>query len=271
MTYATTAGAEYLHQALARAIKDKDANVALGVVEALSTTAGESSLFYNVGPTQPLADALSFDNKAVRFVAAIAVAAAGPKQAFPQSKLVVANLAEAITQSADQSPRLAAQDSNGDQPDANTPMLNSSLVDLYAIRAAKGMLNLAQTRNSVLDLSAAESALIAATKDKRPEIQMLAGQILAHLTTPTAQQAIAAMALAETNSQAIRIAAFGSLADSAKLNANRLDDATIDAIYSLVSSKDADPRLRSAAAVAYGALNLPSQKVKNLILDQSRS
>ncbi len=258
MTYATTAGPEYLHQALARAIKDKDAQVALGVVEALSTTAGESSLFYRIGPTQPLAEALSFDTKAVRFSAAIAVAAAGPKQPFPQSKLVVTNLAEALAQ-------------NSDQPDDNTPMWNGPLADSYAIRAAKVMLKLAQTRNAILDLSAAENALITATKDKRANIQMLAGQILAHLATPTAQQAIAAMALAETNSQEIRIVAFGSLAVSAKLNANLLDDAAIDAVYSLVSSKDIDPGLRAAAAAAYGALNLPSQKVKNLILDQARS
>ncbi len=258
MTYATTAGPEYLHQALARAIKDKDAQVALGVVEALSTTAGESSLFYRIGTTQPLAEALSFDTKAVRFSAAIAVAAAGPKQTFPQSKLVVTNLTEALAQ-------------NSDQPADNTPMWNGPLADTYALRAAKVMLKLAQTRNPILDLSAAENALIAATKDKRAEIQMLAGQILAHLATPTAQQAIAAMALAETNSQEIRITAFGSLAVSAKLNANLLDDATVDAVYSLVGSQDIDPGLRAAAAAAYGALNLPSQKVKNLILDQARS
>jgi hypothetical protein len=258
MTYATTAGPEYLHQALARAIKDKDAKVALGVIESLSTTAGEKSLFYAVGATQPLADALSFDNKAVRFSAAIAVANAGPRQPFPQSKLVITNLAEAIAQSSEQA-------------DENTPMWSGALADSYALRAAKAMLKIAQNCNPVLDLSAAQNSLIAATKDKRAEIQMLAGQVLAHLATPAAQQAVAAMALADTNSKEIRIVAFDSLAVSGKLNANQLDDATIDAIYSLVSSKDTDPGLRAAAAAAYGALNLPSQKVKSLILDQAKS
>ena len=258
MTYATTAGPEYLHQALARAVKDKDAQVALGAVEALSTTAGESSLFYRIGTTQPLAEALVFDTKAVKFSAAIAIAAAGPKQAFPESKLVIANLAEALAQSSE-------------QPADNMPMWNGELADLYALRAAKVMFKLAQTRNPILDLSAAQGALVMATKDKRAEIQMLAGQILAYLNTPAAQEAIAAMAMTEGNSKDIRIAAFGSLAVSAKLNANQLDDATINAIYALVSSKDVDPGLRAAAAAAYGALNLPSQKVKTLILDQSRS
>ncbi|MGD0597360.1 MAG: HEAT repeat domain-containing protein [Sedimentisphaerales bacterium] len=258
-TYATTAGPEYLHQALARAMKDKDAQVALGVVEALSTTAGESSLFYRVGTSQPLAEALLFDSKAVKFSAAIAIAAAGPKQAFPESKLVVANLAEALAQSSQQS------------ADDNTPMWNGELADLYALRAAKVMFKLAQTCNLILDLSAAQDVLVTATKDKRTEIQMLAGQILAHLNTPAAQEAIATMAMTEGNSKDIRISAFVSLAVSAQVNGNKLDDAAINALYALVSSKDVDPGLRAAAAAAYGALNLPSQKVKTLILDQARS
>jgi len=258
MVYATTAGPEYLHQALARAIKDKDAQVALGVVEALSTTAGEKSLFYRIGTVQPLAQALSFDTKAVRYSAAIAIAAAGPRQTFPESRLVVTNLAEALAESAEGA---------GD----NTPMWNAALADTYSLRAARVMLKLAQTHNPVLDLSAAESALIEATKSKKPEIQMLAGQVLAHLSSPSAQKAVAALALNENNSQVIRVTAFNSLAVSAKLNASLLDDAAIDEIYSLVASKDIEPTLRAAAAAAYGALNLPSQKVKVLILDQSKS
>jgi HEAT repeat protein len=251
MTYATTAGPEYLHQALALAIKDKNARIALCAVEALATTAGEKSLFYRVGPTQPLIQALSFGDKAVRYSAAIAIATAGPKEGFAESKLVVKNLAEALEQ----------KDQGQETIDVNS----------YALGAAGAMLKLVQTRNTVIDLSAAQSALIDATKSERVEIQVLASQILAGIKSPEAQRAIAAMALAENNSMDIRIAAFDSLADSAKLNANLLEDEKIDAIYSLVSSKEIDPKLRSAAATAYGALNLPSRKVKDLILDQAKS
>jgi len=258
MTYATTAGPEYLHQALARAVRDKDAYVALGIIEALGTTAGQSSLFYAVGNTQPLADALSFNNRAVRYSAAIAVAAAGPAQQFPQSKLVVENLAEAIGQSAE-------------QVGESTQMWNGQLADSYAVRAAKVMLKLGQTRNLVLDLSPAEPALAEATKDKRPDVQMLAGQILAYLRTATAQEAVAVMALNDEYAQDVRISAFNSLAVSAKQNGSLLDGATIESLYSLVGSDQVDAELRAAAAAAYGALNLPSQEVKNLILDQARS
>jgi hypothetical protein len=258
MTYATTAGPEYLHQALARAIKDKNAHVALCAVEALATTAGEKSLLYRIGPTQPLVQALSFDDKAVRYSAAIAIAAAGPKEKFAESKLVVENLSQALGQTPEQTSE-------------NAEGWNEELANSYALRAAEVMLKLAQTRNPVIDLSAAQSTLIDATKNKRVEIQVLAGQILASLNSSEAQRAIAAMALAESNTMDVRISAFDSLANSAKLNANLLDDEKIDAIYSLVSSKEIDPKLRSAAAAAYGALNLPSRKVKDLILDQSHN
>ena len=153
----------------------------------------------------------------------------------------------------------------------NTDIWNEELADDYAFRAANVMLQLAQTRNPVINLSAAQGALVNATKDNRAGIQMLAGRILAHLDSPDAQRSIAVMALAKTNVMDVRISAFGSLAVSAKINANLLDDEKIDAIYSLVSSQEIDPQLRSAAAAAYGALNLPSRKVKDLILDQVRS
>jgi len=258
MTYATTAGPEYLHQALALAIKDKNAHVALCAVEALATTAGEKSLLYRIGPAQPLVQALSFDDKAVRYSAAIAIAAAGPKEKFAESKLVVKNLSQALGQTPEQTGE-------------NAETWNEELANSYALRAAEVMLKLAQTRNPVIDLSAAQSTLIDATKNKRVEIQVLAGQILASLNSSEAQRAIAAMALAENNTMDVRISAFDSLANSAKLDANLLDDEKIDAIYSLVSSKEIDPKLRSAAAAAYGALNLPSRKVKDLILDQAHS
>jgi hypothetical protein len=79
------------------------------------------------------------------------------------------------------------------------------------------------------------------------------------------------MALDESRTMDIRISAFQSLALSAKLHASLLDNDRIDAMYELVSSPEADEQLRSAAAAAYGALNLPSRKVKTLILDQAKS
>ena len=209
-------------------------------------------MLFRLGTEQPLVDALSFNDRAVRYSAAIAIAAAGPAIDFAESILVVKNLADAI------------------QPDAKDDW-NQQRIDFYAERAVMVMLQLAKTRNAVIDLSKAQDTLIDATKDKRTEIRRLAAEILAWLASPDAQRAIAAMALSQDNDLDIRISAFNSLVTSAKVNGNLLDSEKIDAIYSLTSSDAADSRLRSAAAAAYGALNLPSKKVKDLILDQAKS
>jgi HEAT repeat protein len=256
LVYATTAGVEYLFQALDRAVKDNNAHVALGVIEALATTAGEKSLLYQMGPSQPLLAALSFNDRMVRYSAAIAIGAAGPTEGFAESKLVVTNLAEALGQS----PQTGSGGVNG---------WSEEIAENYAVRSAEVMRSLAQSRNPVLDLSDAQPALESATNDKR--IQLLAGQILAYLNSPGAQRAIAAMALETNNDPNVRISAFHSLANSAKLNANMLPDETIDVIYTLIKSNETEPELRSSAAAAYGALNLPSRKAKDLILDQAKS
>jgi HEAT repeat protein len=259
LVYATTAGVEYLHQALARAIRDNNSYVALGVIEALGTTAGEKSLMYRLGLEQPLVQALSFGNKMVRYSAAIAIAAAGPTEPFAESKLVTANLAEALGQS--------RQPTTNEMAEGWT----EEIADSYALRAATVMYELARTRNTVIDLSLAQAALINAANDERAQIQILAGQSLAHLGSSNAQRAIAEMALSTDNSNEVRVTAFNSLANSAKLNANMLPDEMIDSIYALIKSDQTDPELRAAAAAAFGALNLPSRKVKDLILDQAKS
>jgi len=240
MTYATTAGPEYLHQALERALNENNAYVALGVVEALAANAGEKSLLRRVGTEQPLVKALSFDDLAVRYSAAIAIGAAGPASDFMGSKLIVENLAEAVG-------RKGAEE------------LGDDLADEYAIRAVEVMNKLAVARNEVVDLLQALPVLVEATKSSWAQMQNLAGEVLARLDSPDAQRAIADMALSAQNSADVRKYAFGSLAISAKLNANLLTDGQIDAIYSLISSD------------ATGALNLPSRRVKDLILDQANS
>jgi HEAT repeat protein len=251
MTYATTAGPEYLHQALERALKRKEAYVALHVVEALGMSAGEKSLMYRLGMRQPLIDALSFEDRAVRYSAALAIGSAGPNEKFAEKDIVVT---------------LLAQQLGGDAND-----IKPELADAYAKRAAQVMFKLAQSRNKVLNLSIAQAALIKTANDaKRPELQVVAGQILAYLSSPDAQRAIAAIGLDQQQAMPIRLAALASLGESAKMNANLLDEATVDAMYAIISSTQSPAELRGAVAAAYGSLNLPSRKVKDLILSQAQ-
>ena len=252
MTYATTSGPEYLHQALERALNENNAYVTLEVVEALAANAGEKSLLWRLGTEQPLVKALSFDDRAVRYSAAIAIGAAGPTSEFMGSKLIIENLAKAVGRKG------AAE-------------LGDELADTYAIRAVEVLNKLAVTRNSVVDMLGALESLVESTKSSWPQMQNMAGDVLARLDSPDAQRAIADMALSTQNSADVRKYAFDSLAISAKLNANLLTDEQIDAIYSLISSDATDAELRSTAAIAYGALNLPSRRVKDLILDQANS
>ncbi len=252
MTYATTSGPEYLHQALERALNENNAYVTLEVVEALAANAGEKSLLWRLGTEQPLVKALSFDDRAVRYSAAIAIGAAGPTSEFMGSKLIIENLAKAVGRKG------AAE-------------LGDELADTYAIRAVEVLNKLAVTRNSVVDMLQALESLVEGTKSSWPQMQNMAGDVLARLDSPDAQRAIADMALSAQNSADVRKYAFDSLAISAKLNANLLTDEQIDAIYSLISSDATNAELRSTAAIAYGALNLPSRRVKDLILDQANS
>jgi hypothetical protein len=251
MTYATTAGPEYLHVALGRAITDKNANVALGVVEALAANAGEMSLLYRVGMEQPLVKALSFSDIPVMYSSAIALAAAKPNANFVGSNKVIANLSEAVA------------GTGGD-------IIGKELSDIYALRAVDVMHNLAVTRNRIIDLTPAQNSLILASRGSWEVMQIQAGKVLALMPSPDAQRANANMGLSDQNTLKVRIEAFLSLAVSAKQNANLLAPEQIDGIFSLVSSDDTDVELRSAASGAYGALNLPSRKVKELILGQAK-
>lgn len=252
MTYATTAGAEYLHESLARAIRDKDAFIALNFVEALAVNAGEASLLYRIGTEQPLVKALSFGDTAVELSAAIAIGAAGPTEAFTGSSLIIENLKDALGRT-------------------KSEQLGEELAVDYAFRAIEVMKKLAISRNKVVDLEQAVDTLIDTLNGDNQSLRLTAAEILSYLKNPNAQRAIAKLSLGQDYDNDTKIAVFASLTNSAKLNGQMLTDAQIDSLYELVSSKEADADLRAAAAAAYGAFNLPSRRVKELILNQAKS
>ncbi len=95
--FTQAAGPRYAHLVLERAVKDNDAVVALGAIEALRITAGESSLIGTQDYKQPLVQALRFPDLVVRIRAALALGTALPKTAFADSQYVVPLLAEALT------------------------------------------------------------------------------------------------------------------------------------------------------------------------------
>lgn len=144
------------------------------------------------------------------------------------------------------------------------------LADTYAIRAANILRQLAITDNKILPLKLAEQALVDALEDKRPEIQTAAIETLARMDSAQAQRSLADMALNKNLELETRLLVFRNLAVSAKLFDNLLRTEQVNTMYNdIVSSQTVDSELRTLASEAYGALNLPSEKISQLILDQS--
>lgn len=140
----------------------------------------------------------------------------------------------------------------------------------YALRAAALLAQLAQTRNLAFDLSVAQPGVLAAlSTDARPEILKGAGKVLADLDSPSSQAGLLTKALDETVPAEVRVALFKDLAVNAKFFGNHLDAGQAADLQKVVQgAKTAD--IRGAAAEARGALNLPAEQTKKLILDQSK-
>ncbi len=97
--YAKAAGAMYAQQVLARALRDGDTAVAVGIIEPLAGVLGRQNIARPVeGGVNPLVEALGYPNRRVRFLAAESLANARPLQNFPGSDLVMTVLVEALRQ-----------------------------------------------------------------------------------------------------------------------------------------------------------------------------
>jgi len=369
--FTQSAGPLYAHMVLDRAVRDNDSAVALGAIEALRITAGESSLVGTEDHKQPLARALQFSDLVVRLRAALALGAALPKSPFDGSQLVVPLLATALGQTGREQVLVADADEanlnrvvgimrNGDRDaighasvfeviararsefqsisglllstDVTDPTIQEALVrvrgeliysklpvvilakaqqsvmaeqlagndpyiemvdaaadataieDAYrrirertgqtplganlalsmAIQAGETLRRIVVDGQTVYDAGAAEPALIAALSSLEDELRTLAASVLALLRTDTAQRAIAHVALDDTNTESLRVAAFASLAESAKNNGNRLEPAQIAPLIE-IAHRDADLTIRTAASQALGAINLTTNEASKII------
>jgi HEAT repeat protein len=369
--FTQAAGPRYAHLVLDRAVRDHDSAVALGAIEALRITAGESSLIGSEDYKQPLAQCLRFPDQVVRIKAALALGAALPKSQFADSQFVVPVLAGTLTQSgrqqlivvdADQvnanrvmgalrggdrdviaetgfykaidraraefqmvsgiflstdltepdvaaaleklrsefafvktpavvltKPRqlvmaedLARADSLVEAVDASgsdaaleaalerargragqTPLSGEMALDL-ALRAAETLRRIAVDGRTVYDASAATPSLILALSASDERLQITAASVLALTPLPAAQRAIAHVALDANNSKALRVAAFGSVAESAKNKGNLLEESQVAALVT-IAKEDADLTIRTAASQTLGAINLSNNKASEII------
>ena len=125
------------------------------------------------------------------------------------------------------------------------------------------------SRGQVMDVSAARASLLLSLEDRRPEIVMLVGQTLALIDSPDAQAGLLNKALADDVGDDVEISLLNSLATSAKFFGNRLDAGSTERLLKVVA-EETNLDVRSAAAEAHGALNLPADAAKKLIVDQMK-
>ena len=376
-TYALTAGPEYLHRVLKRALDNSNRPVALKAIKAMRRNAGQSSLLYELMGKKPLVDALSFPDREVRFSAALAIGQVLPIEKFDASSLVVKILSEAVQQKGEKyavvidpdhivrnqmmaklretytggvigsdsyanivtkvkelpsidlfvisnkvagldlpstlelvskqyrlayCPTIVIADSENlpstkeivkgypfvdiqlrgiaaeDMPAIadkvlaanNAREFSGELADEYALAATRTLEGLCVTRNKVLPLIDAESALIGAVHDSRAEIQQSAIIALGRLESTNAQRELADMGLNDGTEYDIRLMLLNSLSFSARQFGNLLTTDQVNGLYKISGSFEADPTLRNLACQAYGSLSLPSAKVSALVLDQSQ-
>lgn len=149
----------------------------------------------------------------------------------------------------------------------NVP-LDEKTATAYSLTAANLLGQLAENRQQVLDLSVAQPALLGALEDARPEIVKASGNALAYLNSREAQTGLLTKSLDEKTPEDIRIALLKDLSTNAKQYGDQLDPALVDRLMKLTESA-ASNDLKSAASEAYGSLNLNSDQVKALILNQS--
>jgi hypothetical protein len=139
----------------------------------------------------------------------------------------------------------------------------------YALKSA-ALLQQLSGRTQAYDLLAAETALEAALSDSRPEIVKAAGNVLASLDTAAVQPALLQAATAEKAADDVKVSLFKSLAMHAKQFGERLSDdqrATLEKTVEGATNLD----VRAAAAEVRGALNLPADQAKALIIEQART
>ena len=147
--------------------------------------------------------------------------------------------------------------------------IDEKLATEYALRSADLLARLAISRGQILDLSAAQSALLAALDDARPEVIKAAGTVLAAFNSGDAQVGLLIKSMDDKTPDELKIALFRNLSTNAKFFGKLLDTGRVESLTKFVGATT-NLEVRSAAAEAHGALNLPADQVKTLILEQSK-
>ena len=140
----------------------------------------------------------------------------------------------------------------------------------YATRAADLLSKIAINHSPVFDVSVAQPLLLSALDDVRPEIVKDTATVLGLLDAPEIQPALLQKAGDDKTSDDLKVALYQALATNARNFGKHLNDDEVSVVQKVVASA---PNLdvRTAAGAARGALDLPADQAKKLIIDQART
>lgn len=147
--------------------------------------------------------------------------------------------------------------------------VDQNIATQYATRAGNLLAKLAMSRGQVLEIGAAQPELLAALNDQRPDIVKLAGSVLGLVNSKEAQTGLLTVAADDKTADDVKISLYKSLATNAKFFGNQLDAGQVGTLSKVVDAAQ-NLEVRSAAAEAHGALNLPADQAKGLIVKQSK-
>jgi HEAT repeat protein len=173
--------------------------------------------------------------------------------------------AVAVQPSAGEIARAIASVSRAVGTQAITPEVGAQL----AAEAAEVLKGLALTNNPVFDVSDSETALLVTLENPSLALRLSVAEVLGYLGSTRAQEAIARIALDETEAPETRVKMFAALAEAAKRRGNLLGEALVERIVSIAEA-DEDLAIREAASEALGALNVPGGPASEIIRNQYR-
>jgi hypothetical protein len=138
-----------------------------------------------------------------------------------------------------------------------------------ALQAADVLRGIGESNSKIFDFSKTVPSLISALSSKSEVLRTKCAQVLALAASGEAQKAIAGVALNDKVGKPERMAAFASLADSARRNGNLLGDSELIQRLIEFTMKEEDLVLRAAGSKALGALDLAGNKASEIIRSQA--
>ncbi|HSV16526.1 MAG TPA: hypothetical protein VLI90_19845, partial [Tepidisphaeraceae bacterium] len=148
--------------------------------------------------------------------------------------------------------------------------LDEAAASKYATRAADLLVNIAISHSPVFDLTVAQSLLLSALDDPRPEIVKADGTVLGQINSNEVQPALLIKAADDKTADDLKIATFKALATNARNFGNHLEAPQVETLQKVVAAA-MNLDVRTAASEARGALDLPADQAKQLIVQQSKT